>query len=95
MKIQIQYFTKEKIWHSKMTFSYVEKSVSVEAIRIIRTPWHKGPAVNRYMYWVEAIAPTDAVFSYDGKIREPINRLKNPAFNPKKLNFNLDIYEVV
>ena len=93
MKLLIQYDTRVKIPISENVFSYEFKETEVDAIRIFRDPCGiSGKARERYRYTVEAEAPNDAVFVYDGdKIRANINRKKNKHFNPKKLKFNGNI----
>jgi hypothetical protein len=96
MKLNISYYTKEKIQHNEMFYCHVEKHTSLEAISLFRQPCgREGKARERYYYWGVFKAPNDAQFHQDGLIKKPINRKKNKHFNPKHFEFVDNKCEVV
>ena len=85
MKLKIRYATKERKYLSANAYQNVSRDAELEPVRILRRPCGSGSAANRYYYQAEFIAPEDAEFSYNGLIRENVNRKTNPRFDPKKL----------
>lgn len=89
MIVKITYATKEKTWHTKHTYSNVQKTIDVAAEIITRSPIGRGAAQNRYRYDAIFKAPDDAEFvNNDGTLTCWIDRNLNHDFKPKKLKFD-------
>ena len=87
IKLNITYPTKEKLWHSKNTFSNVAKHCELEPIKITRRPCGTGKAANRFYYQAIFNAPDDAESYGYPTITENINRSKNKHFKPSDFVF--------
>jgi hypothetical protein len=90
MNLKIAYATKERKYITTYTYQNIYKSVTLEPVRILRRPCGRN-ALNRFFYEAEFVAPDDAEFVNNGKIRENINRRLNPHFKPQKLIWDGDI----
>lgn len=87
MKLKIRYATKERKYISAHVFQNVGRDAELEPVRILRRPCGSGSAANRYYYQADFLAPEDAEFAYNGLIRENVNRITNPGFDPKKITW--------
>lgn len=94
MKLNISYPTKDRNYITPGTFKFVSKDAELEPVRIYRSPCGTGTAANRYYYQAEFLAPSDAEFVRDGKIRVNIKRDINPFFKPKELMWEGNIAEI-
>ena len=88
MKLFVSYWTDEKIWVSDTVYRPVSETKEIDALKVLRTPIG-GKDVNRYRYQAVFKSPENAssLGSVNGMLMAPINRKKNPHFNPKKLSF--------
>jgi hypothetical protein len=93
MKLEIRYPTKERKYINGGAYQHCTKDAELEPVRIFRSSCGlTGAASKRFYYEAEFVAPDDAAFVHEEKIRANINRKTNPKFNPNELEFNGNIW---
>lgn len=96
MTLNIKYLTRERRYISEHSYKNVVKEVAMEPVAIHRIPCGRfGAAARRFYYQADFIAPDDAEFVHDGKIRVNIVRDNNPHFKPKKFIFVGNVCQIV